>query len=94
MEDIIINPEEVTLKIEQSKRKRRLTRKEMEIFNRFFIYHRDSLKELSNEKIAKCFFDVYGITISPVTVRANKNKWYIDNETQELKRIPEDIFVI
>ena len=72
-------------------RKRRLTKKEMDIFNRFYIYHRDSLKDLSNEKIAKKFEEVYQVSINPVTVRSNKDKWYIDNETQELKRIPDEL---
>ena len=72
-------------------RKKRLTKKQMDIFNRYYIYHRDSLKDLSNEKIAKKFEEETQIGINPLTVRMNKDMWFIDNKTQELKRIPDEL---
>lgn len=70
-------------------RKKRLTKKDMETFNRWYIYHRDSLMHLSNEKVANKFEEETRIPIHSITVRANRDRWYIDDK-DSLHKIPDD----
>lgn len=70
-------------------RKKRLSKREVEIFNRWYIYSRESLMNLSNEKIAALFEDEKKIPIHSITVRNNRDRWYID-ENDKLCRIPEE----
>ena len=69
-------------------RKQRLTKAEMEEFNRWYIENYDELKldTLSNQKIADLVNQILGIDINQQTVRINKNRWTID-ENNKLIRI-------
>ena len=70
-------------------RKKRLGKKEMETFNRWYIYHRDSLMNLSNEKIAIKFEEDTHIPICSITVLTNRDRWFID-DNDKLCKIPDD----
>ena len=67
-------------------RKQRLTKDNMNTFNRWYLDNQERLDELSNEKIAKQFKEENGIDINLQTVRTNRNKWKID-ENNNLKRV-------
>ena len=74
-------------------RKKRLTKREIEIFNRWYICHRSDLLNLSNEKVAMKFEDETSIPINPITVRNNRDLWRIDDKTDRIYRIPIDELV-
>jgi len=67
-------------------RKQRLTKTNMNTFNRWYIDNKERLTSLSCEKIAKLFKDENDIDINLQTVRINRNKWTFD-ENNNLKRI-------
>jgi len=69
-----------------SNRKQRLTKDNMNTFNRWYIDNKERLTSLSCEKIAKLFKDENDIDINLQTVRINRNKWTFD-ENNNLKRI-------
>lgn len=74
-------------------RKKRLTKREIEIFNRWYICHRTDLMNLSNEKVAMKFEEETGIPINPITIRNNRDLWRIDDETDRIYKIPADELV-
>ena len=74
-------------------RKKRLTKREIEIFNRWYICHRSDLMNLSNEKVAMKFEEETEIPINPITVRNNRDLWCIDDKTDRIYRIPADELV-
>ena len=67
-------------------RKQRLTKQEMNDFNRWFIDNHERLGNISNEKIAKLYKEEQNVDINLQTVRINRGKWILDNDEQ-LKRI-------
>ena len=69
-----------------SNRKQRLTKDNMNTFNKWYLDNKERLASLSCEKIAKLFKDENDIDINLQTVRTNRNKWTID-ENNKLKRI-------
>ena len=71
-------------------RKKRLSKREVEVFNRWFIYHRESLMNLSNERIAALFEEETKIPIHPITVRSNRDRWYVDSN-DKLCKISDDM---
>ena len=71
-------------------RKKRLCKKDVEEFNRWYIHNRTSLMNLSNEKIAKKFDEEKNIKIHPITIRNNRDMWCIEDATDRLKRIQVD----
>lgn len=71
-------------------RKKRLTKREIEIFNRWYIHKRTDLLNLSNEKVAMKFEEETEIPINPITVRNNRDMWRIDDKTDMIYRIPVD----
>ena len=67
-------------------RKQRLTKDNMNTFNKWYLDNKSRLSILSCEKIAKLFKEENDIDINLQTVRINRNKWIID-ENNNLKRI-------
>ena len=84
-QDNLLNRNEYT-----KDRKKRLGKHEIEAFNRWYIYHRSRLMNLSNEKLAKLFEEENEIPIHSITVRNNRDAWRIDDSTDKLIRIPDD----
>ena len=56
----------------------------------WYIQKRDELYELSNEKLAEKFCEDKGIMIHPVTIKNNRDRWRLNDETDRLTRIPDD----
>ena len=71
-------------------RKKRLGKHEIEAFNRWYIYNRSKLMNLSNEKLAKLFEEENEIPIHPITVSHNRDHWQLNSKTDKLIRIPDD----
>ena len=71
-------------------RKKRVGKKEIENFNRWYILKREELYELSNEKLAEKFCEEKNISINPVTIKNNRDRWRLNDETDRLTRIPDD----
>ena len=71
-------------------RKKRLTKREIEIFNRWYVYHRTDLINLSNEKVAMKFEAETSIPINPITIRNNRDMWRIDDKTDRIYKISPD----
>jgi len=67
-------------------RKQRLTKSNMNTFNKWYLDNKEQLDKLSNEKIAKLFKEENDIDINLQTVRINRGKWIID-ENNNLKRL-------
>ena len=70
-------------------RKKRLCKKDIIKFNLWYISNKDSLNNLSNEKVAHRFEDETNIPIHPITVRNNRNMW-VKDENNKLRRIPDE----
>ena len=68
-------------------RKQRLTKEEMNTFNRWYLENESNLNTLSNEKIAQKAKDELGVNINLQTVRINRNHWTLD-DNNDLKRLP------
>ena len=71
-------------------RKKRLGKHEVEAFNRWYIHNRSKLMNLSNEKLAKKFKEECDISIHPITIRNNCDRWQLIDGTDKLVRIPDD----
>ena len=71
-------------------RKKRLCKKQIEAFNRWYINNWADVIDLSNENVAKEFEKSTGIPIHLVTVRNNRDTWQIDERTGQLKRKPAE----
>ena len=68
-------------------RKQRLTKNDMNNFNRWFIDNHERLSNMSNEKISKLYKEETNVDINLQTVRINRGKWQIDDNNNQLKRI-------
>ena len=67
-------------------RKRRLTKPEADMFNRWYIINFPRLAPMSNTKLAMLFESQKGIQISRKTVELNRSRWTV-NESNQLERI-------
>ncbi len=74
-------------------RKKRLTKREIEIFNRWYVYNRTDLINLSNEKVAMKFEAETKIPINPITVRNNRDMWRLDDSTNRIYKIHDSELV-
>ena len=70
-------------------RKKRLCKKDIIKFNLWYISNKDSLDNLSNEKVAMKFEETTKIPIHSITVRNNRNMW-VKDENDRLHRIPDE----
>ena len=61
-------------------RKPRLTKNDMNNFNRLFIDNHERLANVSNEKVAKLYKSESNVDINLQTVRINRNHWEIDDD--------------
>ena len=68
-------------------RKKRVGKKEIEAFNRWYIFNRKTLFELSNEALAKKFKEEKQISIHPITIKNNRDRWQWNEKTDTLSRI-------
>lgn len=59
-------------------RKQRLTKQDMNKFNRWYVENENDLQNLSNEKISRKAKNDLNININLQTVRINRGKWAID----------------
>ena len=66
-------------------RKQRLTKQDMNAFNKWYIDNQQRLSNVSSEKISKIYKDEMNVDINLQTVRINRGKWTLDENNNLVK---------